>query len=118
MANADLIDELLIVWFVMTALSVAYVAWNLFTHTPEMKVMKWGWVLVTLYTGIIGKEYDPSRMAFDERGDGGNDPGHDYFNDPRYASDGADEPQILGHYVSRLPRRRCLGVSGERVACR
>lgn len=41
-------------WFALTALSVAYVAWDLFTRTPEMKVMKWGWVLVTLYTGPVG----------------------------------------------------------------
>ena len=41
-------------WFGLTALSVAYVAWDLFTSTPEMKVMKWGWVLVTLYTGPVG----------------------------------------------------------------
>ncbi len=54
MYKADLIVTLLIEWFLMTAISVAYVAWDLFTRTPEMKVMKWGWVLVTLYTGIIG----------------------------------------------------------------
>lgn len=42
------------IWFGLTALSVAYVAWDLFTRTPEMKVMKWGWVLVTLYTGPVG----------------------------------------------------------------
>ncbi|MET4108587.1 MULTISPECIES: DUF4396 domain-containing protein [unclassified Hymenobacter] len=45
---------LLWIWFTLTALSVAYVAWDLFTRTPEMKVMKWGWVLVTLYTGPVG----------------------------------------------------------------
>ncbi|MCI1189847.1 DUF4396 domain-containing protein [Hymenobacter sp. DH14] len=47
-------DYLLWVWFGLTALSVAYVAWDLFTRTPEMKVMKWGWVLVMLYTGPVG----------------------------------------------------------------
>ena len=47
-------DFVLWLWFVLTALSVAYVAWDLFTRTPEMKVMKWGWVLVTLYTGPVG----------------------------------------------------------------
>ena len=45
---------LLWLWFGLTLLSVAYVAWDLFTRTPEMKVMKWGWVLVTLYTGPVG----------------------------------------------------------------
>lgn len=47
-------DWVLWLWFSLTALSVAYVAWDLFTRTPEMKVMKWGWVLVTLYTGPVG----------------------------------------------------------------
>ena len=51
MSNA--IDALLWIWFALTALSVAFVAWDLFTRTPEMKVMKWGWVLVTLYIGPI-----------------------------------------------------------------
>ena len=45
---------LLWLWFGLTLFSVAYVAWDLFTRTPEMKVMKWGWVLVTLYTGPVG----------------------------------------------------------------
>ena len=47
-------DIILWIWFALTAISVAYVAWDLFTNTPEMKVMKWGWILVTLYTGIVG----------------------------------------------------------------
>ena len=41
------------IWFSLTAVSVIYVAWDLITRTPEMKVMKWGWVLVTLYTGPV-----------------------------------------------------------------
>jgi hypothetical protein len=47
-------DLLLLVWFVLTALSVAYVAYDAFTNNPELTVMKWGWVLVTLYLGIVG----------------------------------------------------------------
>ena len=47
------LDPLLVVWFVLTALSVAYVAWDVFTRSPELKVMKWGWILVTLYGGPI-----------------------------------------------------------------
>jgi hypothetical protein len=46
-------EWLLWTWFGLTLFSVAYVAWDLFTRTPEMKVMKWGWVLVTLYTGPV-----------------------------------------------------------------
>jgi len=48
------IDVILLVWFALTAASVAYVAWDAFTNSPEMKVMKWGWILVTLYLGPIG----------------------------------------------------------------
>jgi hypothetical protein len=49
-----LVDAVLLVWFVLVALSVAYVAYDAFTSNPEMTVMKWGWVLVTLYTGPVG----------------------------------------------------------------
>ena len=47
------LDPLLIAWFALTAVSVAYVAWDAFTRNPELKVMKWGWILVTLYGGPI-----------------------------------------------------------------
>ncbi len=52
--NVNLIDIALWIWFALKAVSVAFVAWDLFTRTPEIKVMKWGWILVTLYTGIVG----------------------------------------------------------------
>jgi hypothetical protein len=48
------IDVVLLFWFAMTIVSVAYVAFDAFTKNPEMTVMKWGWVLVTLYLGVIG----------------------------------------------------------------
>jgi hypothetical protein len=48
------IDAALIVWFILTGLSVAYVAWDSFTRNSELTVMKYGWVLVTLYTGPVG----------------------------------------------------------------
>ncbi len=47
------IDVVLLVWFALTLLSVGYVAWDAFTNNPEMVVMKWGWVLVTLYLGPV-----------------------------------------------------------------
>lgn len=43
----------LLIWFAATGLSVGYIAYDLFTRTPEMKVMKWGWLLVALYTGPV-----------------------------------------------------------------
>lgn len=48
-----MIDAALIVWFILTGLSVAYVAWDSFTRNPELTVMKYGWVLVTLYAGPV-----------------------------------------------------------------
>ena len=48
-----MIDLALIVWFVLTGLSVVYVAWDAFTRNPELTVMKFGWILVTLYAGPI-----------------------------------------------------------------
>lgn len=52
--NGSLIDNVLVIWFILTALSVIYVAWDAFTNNPELKVMKVGWILVTLYTGPVG----------------------------------------------------------------
>jgi hypothetical protein len=52
--NPAIIDTLLLVWFGLTAISALYVAWDAFTRNPELTVMKWGWLLVTLYTGPIG----------------------------------------------------------------
>src|SRR6267143_6735351 len=48
------IDAVVLVWIVLTLASTAYVAWDAFTNNPELTVMKWGWVLVTLYTGLLG----------------------------------------------------------------
>lgn len=48
------IDIFFNVWLILAALSAAYVAWDQFTGNPEPTVMKWGFVLVTLYMGPIG----------------------------------------------------------------
>src|SRR5258706_4053588 len=48
------IDIFVYVWLVVAALSAAYVAWDQFSGNPEPAVMKWGFVLVTLYMGPIG----------------------------------------------------------------
>ncbi len=49
-----LIDVVLLGWFALTAGSVAYVAWDAYRNNPELTIMKWGWVLVTLFLGPIG----------------------------------------------------------------
>ncbi|MBA3518918.1 MAG: multicopper oxidase domain-containing protein [Rhizobiales bacterium] len=48
------IDYFLVAWFALALLSTAYVAWDQFRGNPEPAVMKWGFVLVTLYMGPIG----------------------------------------------------------------
>jgi Domain of unknown function (DUF4396) len=45
---------LLYAWFATVLVSALYVAVDAFTKNPELTVMKWGWVLVTLYIGPIG----------------------------------------------------------------
>ena len=45
-----LIDGVILLWFLLTALSVAFVAIDIRT-TPEHPVMKWAFVLFTLYSG-------------------------------------------------------------------
>jgi FtsP/CotA-like multicopper oxidase with cupredoxin domain len=48
------IDIFVHAWLIVAVLSTAYVAWDQFTGNPEPAVMKWGFVLVTLYMGPIG----------------------------------------------------------------
>lgn len=47
-------DYYLIAWFVLAAGSTAYVAFDQFNGNPEPAVMKWGFILVTLYMGPFG----------------------------------------------------------------
>jgi manganese oxidase len=48
------IDIFVHAWLIVAVLSAAYVAWDQFAGNPEPVVMKWGFVLVTLYMGPIG----------------------------------------------------------------
>ena len=56
-----LVDVVLWIWFTLTALCAAYVAYDQFKGGPAqkknslaMKATRWGWVLATLYTGPFG----------------------------------------------------------------
>lgn len=48
------IDYALIVWFVLVGLSTLYVPWDQYKNNPEPMVMKWGFILLTLYMGPLG----------------------------------------------------------------
>jgi hypothetical protein len=47
-------NSFVLAWFALAAASVGYVAWDNFVRgNPEPVVMRWGWVLVTLYMGPV-----------------------------------------------------------------
>src|SRR6266850_5958952 len=48
------IDYFIVAWFTLAAASTAYVAWDQYRNNPEPVVMKWGFILVTLYMGPLG----------------------------------------------------------------
>ena len=48
------IDYFLVAWFALCAVSVLYVGIDQYRNNPEPVVMKWGFILVTLYTGPLG----------------------------------------------------------------
>jgi FtsP/CotA-like multicopper oxidase with cupredoxin domain len=48
------IDFVVYAWLIIALLSAIYVAYDQFRHNPEAPVMKWGFVLVTLYMGPVG----------------------------------------------------------------
>ncbi len=48
-----IIDGVMLLWFALVALSVAFVAIDI-RSTPENPVMKWGFILITLYSGPFG----------------------------------------------------------------
>ena len=48
-----IIDGVMLLWFGLTALSVASAAVDI-RSTPENPVLRWGFVLITLYSGPFG----------------------------------------------------------------
>jgi manganese oxidase len=48
------IDYFLVAWFILVAISTIWVGVDQFRNNPEPAVMKWGFILVTLYLGPLG----------------------------------------------------------------
>jgi hypothetical protein len=48
-----MLDGVMLLWFLLTALALAFVAIDI-RSTPESPVLKWGFVLLTAYTGVFG----------------------------------------------------------------
>jgi len=47
------LDIFLLAWLVLALASTAWVAWDQFRRNPEPAVMRWGFILVTLYGGPL-----------------------------------------------------------------
>ncbi|MEO8884093.1 MAG: DUF4396 domain-containing protein [Devosia sp.] len=48
-----MIDGVMLLWFLLTTIAVAFVAIDIIS-TPESPVLKWGFILLTAYTGPVG----------------------------------------------------------------
>src|SRR5258705_7012602 len=48
-----MLDGVMLLWFLLTAASLLFVAVDI-RSTPESPVLKWGFVLLTAYTGVVG----------------------------------------------------------------
>lgn len=50
----SILGGVLLLWFILTALSLIYLVYDLHTNTPSMGIMKLAWFLIVLYTGPVG----------------------------------------------------------------
>ena len=48
-----MLDGVMLLWFLLTALALLFVAVDI-RSTPESPVLKWGFLLLTAYTGVVG----------------------------------------------------------------
>src|SRR4030095_16306998 len=51
---SEALSGALVLWYILTAASVAFMIYDLATNTPAMGVMKVAWVLIALSLGPIG----------------------------------------------------------------
>ncbi|GAB2901891.1 DUF4396 domain-containing protein [Microbulbifer echini] len=49
-----MLDGAMLVWFIFAAISVIFVTWDSFTNTPTSWVQRLAWILVVVYTGVVG----------------------------------------------------------------
>jgi hypothetical protein len=49
-----MLDGVLLLWFILTGLSLLFVIWDSITNTPVSWVQKLAWILVTAYAGPFG----------------------------------------------------------------
>lgn len=49
-----MLNGAMLVWFVLTAASVTFVVWDSITNAPTSWVQRMAWILVVVYTGVVG----------------------------------------------------------------
>jgi len=54
MYDEGMIAGILLLWYILTAGSLVYVAYDFTTNTPMLGVMKLAWFLILIYTGPVG----------------------------------------------------------------
>ena len=57
-----MINGVVLLWFVLAALALLFVMYDIRT-TPESPVLKWGFVLLTAYTGVLGAFLYVARLS-------------------------------------------------------
>ena len=90
----SLLTGVIVTWFVLTALSGVFVATDV-CNTPEASVLKWGFVLVTLFTG-------PADAML-------------YVLGCREPLSGTHEPYLAAQWQQTTPR--CIGLRETASAC-
>ncbi len=49
-----MLDGAMLIWFVLTGASLAFVVWDSITNAPTSWVQRLAWILVVAYTGVVG----------------------------------------------------------------
>ncbi len=57
-----MLEGVMLLWFLLTAAALLFVAVDIRT-TPESPVLKWGFILLTAYTGVVARSSMCSAVA-------------------------------------------------------
>jgi len=49
-----MLNGAMLVWFIFAAISVVFVVWDSITNAPTSWVQRMAWILVVIYTGVVG----------------------------------------------------------------
>ncbi|WP_444921321.1 DUF4396 domain-containing protein [Microbulbifer sp. CnH-101-G] len=49
-----MLNGVMLVWFIFAAISVVFVVWDSITNAPTSWIQRMAWILVVVYTGVVG----------------------------------------------------------------